>query len=98
MEEINCGVAKLEMHAPVTGTIVGSSPTSTASLPELTISQLDHKIFAVMGYTNPENNKRTIAYERIPRQFLKMSEEEQKWFLNSQGIAKKLLKKLRLLK
>lgn len=74
----------------------GSSPSSTANRPELTISQDGHRIFAVMGHTN-EENKRTIAIERLPRQFLKWGEEQQKWFLNSEGIAKKLLKKLRLL-
>ncbi len=64
--------------------------------PELTISQDGHKIFAVMGYTN-EDKKRTIAIERLPRQFLHWDEEQQKWFLQSEGIAKRLLKKLRLL-
>ncbi len=66
------------------------------NLPEITISQLEHKLYAVMGHTD-QDNKRTIAIERIPRQFLHMDEEEQKWFLQSQGITKKLLKKLRLL-
>jgi len=63
--------------------------------PELTISQDGHKLYAVMGLTNSDN-KRTIAIQRIPRQFLHMDEEQQKWFLDSQGIVKKLLKKLRL--
>lgn len=74
--------------------VEGSSPSSTAK-PELTISQDGHKIFAVLGYTN-QDNKRTIAVHRLPRQFLRMDEEEQKWFLKSQGIAEKLLKRLKL--
>ncbi len=65
--------------------------------PELTISQDGHKIYAVMGHTN-EENKRTIAIHRLPRQFLHMDDEQQKWFLNSQGVAEKLLKKLGLKK
>lgn len=65
------------------------------SKPELTISQDGHKIFAVMGYTY-DDNKRKIAIHRLPRQFLQMDEEGQKWFLQSQGVAKKLLKKLGL--
>lgn len=96
MEE-NCGVAQLAEHVTVNDEVVGSSPTSTANLPELTISQSGHRLYAVMGYTN-EHNKRVVAIERIPRQFLHMTEEDQRWFLDSQGISKKLLKKLGLLK
>jgi hypothetical protein len=70
--------------------------TEKQNKPELTISQDGHKLYAVMGYTD-EKKFRKVAIERIPRQFLKMSDEDQKWFLNSQGVAKKLLKKLGLL-
>jgi len=55
------------------------------------IMQEEHKLFAVMGY-----DKKYSAI-RIPRQYLHMSDEDQKWFLNSQGIAEKLLKKLGLI-
>lgn len=104
----NCGIAQLVEHLPVKEAVACSSQAATAilqsepndpeeyesttmKLPEMTFMQEDHKLFAVMGH-----NKR-YAIQRIPRQFLHMDEDEQKWFLNSQGIAKKLLKKLGLL-
>lgn len=93
MVETDSGVAKSVMHVPVKDAIGGSNPSSTATiLPEITFAQEGHKLFAIMGYNHQ------FAAHRIPRQFLHMNEEEQKWFLNSQGIAKKLLKKLGLLK
>lgn len=103
----SCGVAQSVEQVTVNDQVVGSSPASTVlqskpndpeeyesttmKLPEMTFMQEDHKLFAVMGH-----NKK-YAIQRIPRQFLHMDEDEQKWFLNSQGIAKKLLKKLGLL-
>lgn len=60
-------------------------------LPQVEIMQEDHKLFAVMGW-----NKRYAAV-RIPRQFLQMDQEEQRWFLDSQGISKKLLTKVGIL-
>ena len=90
MTEENCGVAQLVEQVTVNDQVVGSSPASTA-LPEIMIMQEEHKLFAVMGY-----DKKYSAI-RIPRQYLHMSDEDQKWFLNSQGIAEKLLKKLGLI-
>lgn len=89
-EDKDCGVAQPVVQAPVKGEVGGSNPSSTAIHPTPRLFCKDNKVYVMMEHNGLE------AWERIPRQFLKLNDMQRQWYIRNLQVVPKLYKKLKI--